>query len=93
MPFRVADAIFWIACACCVLAQAAIVRSVVISPASRQSTDGAMRPAEPSSRRHFARAIDLAWAVLPGIALAVVLFYTWAAMHGTQTMVITGVAS
>jgi hypothetical protein len=92
MPFRVADAIFWIACACCILAQAAIVRSVIISPASRQSVDGAVRSA--AARTMFGRrVVDLAWAVLPGIALAVVLFYTWAAMHGTQTMVITGGAS
>jgi heme/copper-type cytochrome/quinol oxidase subunit 2 len=90
MPFRVADAIFWVACACCVIAQAAIVRSVIISPASRQSADGPMSTSSPASRAR--RGIDIAWAIIPGLALALVLFYTWSAMHAT-TSVIGGVVS
>jgi heme/copper-type cytochrome/quinol oxidase subunit 2 len=29
------------------------------------------------------RVVEIAWAVLPGIALAFVLLLTWRAMHGT----------
>lgn len=72
MNSLLADAIFWIAVACCVFAQIAIVRSVLVSPArvpgSAPTTTGR-------------RAAEIAWAVLPGIALAVVFVYTWHAMH------------
>lgn len=74
MSLSLADAIFWIAVACCGIAQLAIVRSVLISPArvpdSQPTTAG----------RRF---VEIAWAVLPGIALAFVLLVTWRAMHGT----------
>ena len=72
MSFSLADAIFWVAVACCIVAQLAIVHSVVISPSrvpGSQPTSAARRVAE------------LAWAILPGVALAVVLFFTWRAMH------------
>jgi len=73
MSLSLADAIFWIAVACCGIAQLAIVRSVLISPArvpdSQPTTAG----------RRF---VEIAWAVLPGIALAFVLLVTWRAMHG-----------
>ena len=73
MSLSLADAIFWIAVACCGIAQLAIVRSVLISPArvpdSQPTTAG----------RRF---VEIAWAVLPGIALAFVLLLTWRAMHG-----------
>ena len=72
MSFSLADAIFWIAVACCVVAQLAIVHSVVISPAripGSQATSATRRVAE------------IAWAVIPGIALVFVLLFTWRAMH------------
>jgi len=75
MPFHVADAIFWIAVACCVIAQLAIIRSAIVSPA---------RPADshaPTSTGR--RAAEIAWAVLPGIALVVLFFYTWNAIHSS----------
>jgi len=78
MPFSLADAIFWVAVACCVVAQAAIVHSVVISPSQSRVADAA-GPA--SSARRLG---ELAWAVLPGIALGVVLAFTWRAMHAPQ---------
>jgi hypothetical protein len=74
MAFRLADAIFWIAVACCSVAQLAIIRSVIISPARTSESGIATTPAR--------RAAEIAWAVLPGIALGLVLMFTWRAMHG-----------
>jgi heme/copper-type cytochrome/quinol oxidase subunit 2 len=71
MPFRFADAIYWVAVACCCLAQVAIVRSILISPSAVEGTP-------PSGAR---RAGEIAWAVIPGIALALVFLFTWRAMH------------
>jgi hypothetical protein len=73
MPFRLADAIFWVAVACCSVAQLAILRSVVISPA---------RVAEPARSTSRARRLaEFAWAGLPGVALALLFVFTWRAMH------------
>ena len=79
MPSRIADAIFWIAVACCSVAQLAIIRSVVISPT--RLSDSAI---EPSPIR---RTVEIAWAVLPGVALAIVLLFTWRAMHAPSAFV------
>jgi heme/copper-type cytochrome/quinol oxidase subunit 2 len=75
MSVSLADAIFWVAVACCSVAQVAILRSVVISPAR-------VAGSQPTSAAR--RAGEILWAVLPGIALAVVLFFTWQAMHGAH---------
>ena len=76
MSFRFVDAIFWIAVGCCVIAQFAILYSVLrVSPA-RQSAVGAATSKSPPNR-----VIEIAWAVMPGVALAFVLFYTWQAMR------------
>lgn len=72
MSFSLADAIFWVAVACCLVAQLAIIHSVVISPARVPGS-------EPTSRSR--RVAELAWAVIPGFALAAVLLFTWRAMH------------
>jgi heme/copper-type cytochrome/quinol oxidase subunit 2 len=72
MSFPLADAIFWVAVACCIIAQLAIVHSVVISPARVPGS----QPTSPTRR-----VAEIAWAVLPGVALAVVLVFTWRAMH------------
>ncbi len=73
MPFRLVDAIFWIAVACCAIAQLAILRSVIITAASASDSATPPSPAR--------RAIEIAWAVIPGIALALTLVYTWRAMR------------
>jgi heme/copper-type cytochrome/quinol oxidase subunit 2 len=73
MSFLFADVIFWIAVACCTVAQVAIIHSVVVSPARAAGS-------EPASGAR--RAAELAWAVIPGIALAFVLVFTWRAMQG-----------
>ena len=63
-----ADAIFWIAVGLCSIAQIAIVRSVLISPTGSSSVGR--------------RLGEIAWAVLPGFALAALFVFTWRAMHG-----------
>lgn len=73
MPLRLADVIFWFSAVSCAVAQAAILRSVIIAPAG--SSDA---PAG-SARR---RTMEIAWAVLPGIALVAVFVLTWRVMHG-----------
>ena len=87
MVNRFADAIFWIAVACCVVAQAAIVRSSLVSPAQAPSPDEGGRT---SVGR---RALEVCWAVIPGIALALLFVATWRAMHGGSPSVILDVMS
>jgi heme/copper-type cytochrome/quinol oxidase subunit 2 len=73
MHLSLADAIFWVAVACCSVAQLAILRSIIISPA---------RVAEPAQSTSTARRVtEIAWAVLPGIALIALFVFTWRAMH------------
>jgi heme/copper-type cytochrome/quinol oxidase subunit 2 len=74
MVTRFADGIFWIAVACCAVAQTAIVRSSLVSPAQAPGAD------EPASLAR--RALEVCWAVVPGIALAFLFVATWHAMHG-----------
>jgi len=81
MHLRVADAIFWVAVACCVVAQLAILRSAFVSPATPATpgpSDSADGRAPASAGR---RAGEIAWAILPGVALIVLFFYTWRAIH------------
>jgi hypothetical protein len=75
---RLADAIFWIAVACCTIAQLAIVRSAVVSPSTAAERAGGGMPV---SRPTLRRAAEIAWAVLPGFALAAVLVFTRRAMR------------
>jgi heme/copper-type cytochrome/quinol oxidase subunit 2 len=72
MTVSFADAIFWLAVACCVVAQLAIVRSAIVSP---------VRVADGHPVSAVRRVSEIAWAVIPGIALAVVLVFTWRAIH------------
>jgi heme/copper-type cytochrome/quinol oxidase subunit 2 len=64
-----ADAIFWIAVAACTVAQVAIVRSVATTPTTSTGSSRARRAAE------------IAWAVAPAVALALVLGATWRTLH------------
>jgi heme/copper-type cytochrome/quinol oxidase subunit 2 len=73
MSFRLADAIFWVAVACSAVAQLAILRSVIISPARVAD------PASPPSTA--ARVGEITWALLPGVALVFLFIFTWRAMH------------
>ena len=73
MPLPFADAIFWVAVACCSVAQLAIIYSSVVSPARV--------PGAPEPTSTIRRIGEIAWAVLPGIALAAVFVFTWRAIH------------
>ena len=78
MSFALADAIFWIAVACCSVAQLAIIRSVIVSPARVPGS-------EPTSATR--RTGEIAWAVLPGVALVVLFLLTWQAMRNGHLFV------
>jgi heme/copper-type cytochrome/quinol oxidase subunit 2 len=78
MSFPLADAIFWIAVACCSIAQLAIVRSAVVSPARVPGS-------EPTTATR--RMSEIAWAVIPGIALAVLFVFTWQAMRNGHLVI------
>jgi len=69
------EAAFWVAAVACAVAQLAIVRSVFVARAPADGPDGVPRPAA------VRRAPEVAWAVVPALALAAVLALTWRAMH------------
>jgi len=62
---------------CCALSQAAIVRSALRARAQRP--DGSASPP---------KSIEVAWTVLPALMLALVLLFTWRAMHPAPTTMI-----
>ena len=67
MNLSLAEAIFWIAALACVAAQIALLRS---SFRMKNSSKSELVPASP-------RTVELAWAILPALALSVLLFATW----------------
>jgi heme/copper-type cytochrome/quinol oxidase subunit 2 len=73
MSANVADAVFWIAVVACVVAQAAITRSVFVARQPELPAGARIAPAR--------RSAELTWALLPALALAGVLALTWRAMH------------
>jgi heme/copper-type cytochrome/quinol oxidase subunit 2 len=75
MPHLPATILFWISVACCLVAQVLIVRSVV---AARGLPP--VRPELPRARG----SVEVMWAVVPAIALAAVLFFTWRAIGGPR---------
>jgi heme/copper-type cytochrome/quinol oxidase subunit 2 len=60
-----------------VFAQAAIVRSALRARAQRP--DGSASPSRP---------IEVAWTIVPAVMLAVVLVFTWRALHPAQALTI-----
>lgn len=73
MSPALANAIFWIAAAGCAVAQVALIVSSIRSPMSAPSESSAV----PLPRR----STEIAWTIVPAIALALLLFFTWRAMH------------
>ena len=67
MQSTVSHALFWAAAVACVVAQGAIVRSVLA---------GSRNVAAPAARRPA----ELVWALAPALALAAVLVFTWRAL-------------
>ena len=72
MSFSFADGLFWLSVACCVVAQVFILRSV---GASRHAPDGTA--GLPRQRG----VMEMLWAVLPAVGLAVLLVFTWRAVR------------
>lgn len=73
----VADAVFWVALVCCVVAQVAILRSALARH---------LPPADaPASLPATRRGVEILWAVLPAIALAAVLVLTYRAVQSRPT--------
>ena len=72
MSLSLSNAVFWIAAVACVVAQLGILRATRTQP-----TLGA--PSRP--HRAASRVEEIAWAVIPVVALALVLVLTWRAVH------------
>jgi heme/copper-type cytochrome/quinol oxidase subunit 2 len=73
MHLSFADGLFWSSVACCVVAQFFIVRSVL-------STHHVPEPGAPPMPRQRS-GLELLWAVVPAVALAALLFFTWRAVQ------------
>ena len=71
--------LFWIAAGCCLLAELAILRSLLFGrarEAEQQPLTGALAHAPRPSRP-----VEIAWAVLPALGLLFVLYLTWRAVE------------
>jgi heme/copper-type cytochrome/quinol oxidase subunit 2 len=72
MSLTFASGLFWTSVACCLIAQFFIVRSV-LGARHRPNPDADV----PRSRG----VVELFWAVIPAVALAVLLVFTWRAIQ------------
>jgi len=69
--------LFWSSVACCLVAQVLIVRSVL----GARSLPGP-RPELTRSRG----AVEVMWAVMPAVALGVLLWFTWQAIRQREVL-------
>lgn len=83
MASLASESLFWAAALACAVAQLAILRAVVAtSPRDvTQEPPAATDQRRTSLAKRRGRAAEATWALLPGIALALVLFWTWHAVH------------
>ena len=72
MRLSFAASLFWLSVACCAVAQVFIIRSVLVTR-HRADSDAVQSRSHPG--------VEIAWAVLPAIALAVLLGFTWQAVR------------
>jgi heme/copper-type cytochrome/quinol oxidase subunit 2 len=63
--------LFWVAAACCAVAQVALIWSAIRAPMSGSTESAGMRMP--------GRASEIAWTIVPAIGLAVLLVFTWRA--------------
>ena len=70
-----AEMIFWIAVVACAVAEVAILRSTFVA---RRANKSELVPASPRSG-------EIAWAVLPALALCAVLIATWQRIEARET--------
>jgi len=75
MSFSFAAGLFWLSVACCALAQFFILRSV---SAARRAAPAASLPKQRG-------AVEMLWAVLPAVGLAVLLVFTWRAIRTSDS--------
>ena len=66
--------LFWLAAACCVVAELAILRSLLFGSARRAERESTGIVAQTR------RPVEIAWAILPAIGLMFVLYLTWLAV-------------
>jgi len=71
MRLLIGEAIFWIAAACCLVSQFAILRAALRAPDA---------PPDPQVPRPHP-AWEAAWGILPALVLIGVFALTWKAMH------------
>ncbi len=90
IPVLAAEAVFLVAVVACASAQVGIVLSMFRRRASNQASDAdAPSDAESAAPAHPAgigRATELAWALLPAIALGLLLAVTWQAMEHARPL-------
>jgi len=70
-----AETIFWIAAAACAIAEIAILR---FSFAAQRANKSELVPAAPRSG-------EIAWAIIPALALIAVLFATWQKIEARES--------
>lgn len=68
-----AEPIFWIAFCICIVAEVAILRSAFMRP-HPDTVESASLP-------HPERGLEMIWAIVPAIGLAILLAATWRAVH------------
>ncbi|HUQ83955.1 MAG TPA: hypothetical protein VM076_22590 [Gemmatimonadaceae bacterium] len=82
MIFSLKTALFWVAAACCVVAEIVILRSLLFGrarAAEQQPLTGALATA-PRTRRP----VEIAWALIPAAGLLFVLYLTWRAVDAPR---------
>jgi len=67
-----AEALFWVTVAACLVAQTALLRSAVRTSAMLSSDSSAGAPTRRS---------EMTWAVIPAIVIVLVLAFTWRKLH------------
>jgi heme/copper-type cytochrome/quinol oxidase subunit 2 len=65
--------LFWLSAACCLVAQVLIVRSVLA---------GRRLPAASPEVPKVRGGVEVLWAIVPAVALGVLLVFTWRAIEG-----------
>ncbi len=85
MRLLFADGLFWTSVACCLVAQLYIIRSV------RGARHEPVVGSAGLPRQHGS--LELFWAVLPAIGLAMLLTFTWRAIHANLRPAGTSVVS
>lgn len=78
MSSIIREAAFWAAIASCAIAQFLIVRSTLRSTPARGTASPTQRNSRPA---------ELAWVILPGIALAIVFALTWQQLRASPSRI------